>query len=281
MDNEEIARRFEFIAGILESRDANPYRVQAYRNAAQTLRDLDTDISEIAAREGPKGLQKLPGIGPSLAASIMEFLTTGRMSALTRIGGRTDPVSLISSLPGIGPEMAERIHHYLGVETLEDLEVAAHEGDLAKVPGFGRKRIKGVIDALAGRLGAGRRRATMTGVEPSVDQLLDVDREYREKAAAGKLHKVAPRRFNPTGEAWLPILYTRRGNQFFTALFSNTARAHELGKTNDWVVLYYDTPQGSGQYTVVTASTGRLKGRRVVRGRERESMEYYERRKAA
>lgn len=281
MENEEIARRFEFIAGVLESKEANPYRVQAYRNAAQTLRDLNRDVAEIAQREGEKGLREIPGIGQSLAASIVEFINTGRMSALTRIGGRTDPVSLISSLPGIGPEMAGRIHHYLGVETLEDLEVAAHEGELTRVPGFGRKRIRGVMDALAGRLGTSRRRVGATGIEPSVEQVLDVDREYREKAARNQLHKVAPRRFNPDGRAWLPILYTRRGNQFYTALYSNTARAHELGKTNDWVVLYYDTPQGSGQYTVVTSQSGRMRGLRVVRGRERECMEYYQRRKAA
>jgi hypothetical protein len=56
-------------------------------------------------------------------------------------------------------------------------------------------------------------------------ELLDVDREYREKAAAGTLRLIAPRRFNPTGEAWLPVLHTRRGQRRYTALFSNTARS--------------------------------------------------------
>lgn len=59
--------------------------------------------------------------------------------------------------------------------------------------------------------------------------LLDVDRAYR--AAAGALAKIAPKRFNPAGEAWLPILHTERGPWRFTALFSNTARAHSLGRT--------------------------------------------------
>ena len=53
-----------------------------------------------------------------------------------------------------------------------------------------------------------------------------------------KLATIAPRRFNPTGESWLPVLHTSRGDWHVTALYSNTARAHELGRTRDWVVLY-------------------------------------------
>ena len=63
---------------------------------------------------------------------------------------------------------------------------------------------------------------------PGVGVLLDVDREYREKARAGSLARVAPRRMNPEGKAWLPVLHTRFGPWHFTALFSNTERAHEL-----------------------------------------------------
>jgi hypothetical protein len=112
--------------------------------------------------------------------------------------------------------------------------------------------------------------------EPSIEVLLDVDREYREKAAAGRLVTIAPRRFNPTGEAWLPVLHTERGDWHFTALFSNTARAHELKRTRDWVVLYFhaDT-QAEVQRTVVTETQGALTGRRVIRGREAECRAYY------
>jgi hypothetical protein len=102
-------------------------------------------------------------------------------------------------------------------------------------------------------------------------ELLDVDREYREKAAAGELRLIAPRRFNPAGEPWLPVLHTRRGARRYTALYSNTARAHRMGKTRDWVVLYGEDRGGhEHQYTVITAARGQLRGRRVVAGRERE-----------
>jgi hypothetical protein len=113
--------------------------------------------------------------------------------------------------------------------------------------------------------------------EPSVETVLDVDREYRTAASAGTLPRIAPRRFNPNGEAWLPVLHTRRGDWHFTALFSNTARAHELGRVRDWVVVYAeDKDHAERQYTVVTATAGPLAGRRVVRGREAECRAWHE-----
>jgi hypothetical protein len=106
---------------------------------------------------------------------------------------------------------------------------------------------------------------------PGAATLLDIDREYREKAAAGTLRTIAPRRFNPEGKAWLPVLHTRRGPWHFTVLYSNTARAHELGRTHDWVVVYfYDDDHREGQHTIVTETQGPLAGQRVVRGREAE-----------
>jgi putative hydrolase len=106
--------------------------------------------------------------------------------------------------------------------------------------------------------------------------LLDVDLEYRRRAADGDLPTIAPRRFNPSGEAWLPVLHATRDPWHFTALFSNTAQAHQLGRTRDWVVIYfYDDEHAEGQHTVVTETHGPLIGQRVVRGREAECRAYY------
>jgi hypothetical protein len=164
---------------------------------------------------------------------------------------------------------------------LEELEAAAHDGRLATVAGLGEKRVAGIRDSLAGRLARLRPPGEPPADEPPVGELLDVDREYRTAAAAGRLPRIAPRRFNPERRAWLPVLHTERGSRHYTALFSNTARAHELGRTRDWVVLYVDGGRGERQYTVVTARRGALEGRRVVRGREPECLEYYRARGAA
>ncbi|HET7362932.1 MAG TPA: hypothetical protein VFJ70_05080 [Burkholderiales bacterium] len=111
---------------------------------------------------------------------------------------------------------------------------------------------------------------------PGVDLLLEVDREYREKAHAGLLPKIAPRRFNPDRVPWLPVLHKRHDPWNFTALFSNTERAHEFHRTYDWVVIFFSDADGEeGQVTVVTERRGDLTGSRVVRGREPECARYY------
>jgi putative hydrolase len=256
-------------AEILRAQEANPFRVNAYLRAAGTLESLPTDARDILNEEGIPGLIKLPAIGKGLAASIEEIARTGRLSQLDRLRGEAKPEALFQTVPGIGPKLASTIHEALHVDTLEALEVAAHDGRLAAVPGIGARRAAAIRAGLAALLQRGLTQMRPSPNSPSVDMLLDVDREYRRRAAAGKLPKIAPKRFNPEGVDWLPILHTEREGWHFTALFSNTARAHELGRTDDWVVLYYyDDDHQEGQNTVVTETRGPLQGKRVVRGRE-------------
>lgn len=271
--NADVAARLEEVAQLLQQQDANPYRVEAYRRAAETVRGLPRSVADIYQQEGLQGLDSIPTIGPAIARAIRELVLTGKLPMLERLRGEASGASALASVPGIGRILAQRLHDDLGIETLEELETAAHDGSLAMAGGFGEKRVRGIRDALASRLGRARRpAAAYTDTRPPVAELLDVDREYREKAAAGRLHHIAPRRFNPGREAWLPVLHTQRGERHYTALFSNTAQAHKLGRTRDWVVLYYDTPNGEQQSTVVTAQQGALKGKRVVRGRESDSV---------
>jgi hypothetical protein len=142
---------------------------------------------------------------------------------------------LFRTIPGVGPVLAWRTHDALHVESLTALEIAAHDGRLAALPGVGTRRAAAIAAGLAARLGRPRGVPVRAAAEPSVLMLLDGDREYREKA--GRLPRIAPRRFNPTGERWLPVLHTERSGGLFTALNSNTALAHRLGRTGDWVVL--------------------------------------------
>ena len=269
--NREIASRLEEAASLLRDQNADRYRVRAYLKAAATVRRWPEPVDGVYRERGLDGLEELPDVGPTIARAIRELVTCGRLPMLERLRGAADPLTVLRSVPGIGRRFAERVHDELGISTLEELETAAHDGRLAAVAGFGSKRIAGVRDSLAQRLGRVRRESTPRPNGPSVIELLDVDREYRTKAAAGELRLIRPRRFNPTGEAWLPVLHTRRGPRQYTALYSNTAHAHRAGKTRDWVVLYGDDGgDGEHQYTVLTATRGPLCGRRVVAGRERE-----------
>jgi DNA polymerase (family X) len=281
MTNAEIADRLDEVANLLETQDANPFRIRAYRNAAATVRNLPVPVADLYGDQGLAGLERVRYIGPALARAIRDLLTLGRLPMLERLRGDGDPVRLFASVPGLGAGLAERVYHDLELHTLEELELAAHDGRLAATPGFGAKRVAGVQAALAARLGRGGRRPEPAGVAPPVGELLEVDRQYRESARAGSLPRIAPRRFNPEGRAWLPVLHTTRGSRQYTALFSNTALAHRLGRTRDWVVLYSDGPREERQATVVTATTGPLRGRRVVRGRELECESWYAGRRRA
>jgi DNA polymerase (family X) len=280
LSNQEIAQRLSQVANLLEEQSANPFRVRAYRVAAQLLSGLHRPVYEIITSEGLVGLERLPGIGHSLARSIERLTNTGRLGLLDRLDGHDAPEHLLATVAGIGPGLAGKIHDQLGIESLQDLEIAAHDGRLAQVPGMGAKRLRSVEDSLAGRF----RRLPPVGVhrhdaskknEPGVSELLDIDQEYRQQAQHGRLPRIAPKLFNPTGEAWLPILHTQRQSRHYTALFSNTARAHELGAVHDWVVIYRDDHGGDGQWTVVTGRFGKNTGRRIVRGREQECSEFY------
>jgi hypothetical protein len=279
LSNDAVAQHLELLADLLDAQHANPYRVNAYRTAARTIRSLTEPTADLLAREGLAGLMKFPGIGASLARSIERLTQTGRLPLLDQIRGETPPERVLTTVAGIGPRTAARIHDELGIDTLVELEAAAYDGRLAAMPGMGEKKIRAVRESLAGRF---RRRPRIpestprvTKDVPAVSELLDIDEEYRRKAAADRLPRIAPRRFNPTGEAWLPILHTHRGDRHYTALYSNTARAHELGTTRDWVAIYRDDHDGEGQWTVITALFGRLKGRRIVRGRETECAAHY------
>jgi hypothetical protein len=279
--NDEVADALERVADLLEAQDENPFRVRAWRTGARSVRACEREVAALLAEGGPPGLDRLPGIGKSLAGAIAELVHTGRLRLLDRLEGEVSPEDLFTTVPGIGEELAARIHRDLHLDTLEELELAAHDGRLATLAGFGPRRVRAVRESLAGMLGRSTRRrarrirlsearAPAAPARPSVAALLAVDAEYRRRAGAGELRQIAPRRFNPEGRAWLPVLHTERDGWQFTALYSNTARAHALGTTRDWVILYFERDGDEDQCTVVTEPHGPLAGQRVVRGREAE-----------
>lgn len=281
--NDQIADVLDQIADLLETQGANRFRVRAYRNGADTVRTAEVSIADAAREAGEQSLQELPDIGEGIAGIIDGYVRTGRSPMLEQLKGKVAPGKLFTQVPGIGEELARRIAEELDVSSLEELEQAAHDGRLEHVEGFGSERVRNVRISLAGMLSTSARRRRQRGGDdgvspdpPPVDLLLSVDDEYRSKAESGDLRTIAPKRFNPEGESWLPILNTQRDGWHFTALYSNTARAHELGMTDDWVVLYFDRDGEVDQATVVTETRGPLEGKRVVRGRERECGEFYE-----
>jgi DNA polymerase (family 10) len=279
--NDAIAAQLDRLAELLEAQDANPFRIASYRRAARHLRLWEPSAVERYRAGGATALHEIEGVGDGLAATIAEIIDSGRSSLLDRLESEAAPERLLQRLPGVGAKLAHRLHDELGCMTFEELEQAAHDGRLARVEGVGAKKVETIAAALAGMLGRRSRAPTRSlAARPSVATLLAVDSEYRTLARRGELPTIAPRRFNPERRRWLPIHHADRDGWQFTALYSNTKRAHELGRTNDWVVIYYHRDHDEDQCTVVTIASGRWAGRRVVRGREDECRALFVRRTA-
>lgn len=278
MMNKEIAKCFREIASLLEIQKANYYRVNSFRRAANTVENLAEPINSIVENKGIAGLTILPGIGEGIARMIYEYVATGRMTRLETLRGENDPITMLSRIPGIGANMARNIYENLHIDSLEALEFAAYNGELENVPNIGQNRLEAVRSWLHKVLGQ-RNYHPFSRVlidKPTVSMLLGIDKIYCDSVKRDSLPKIAPKRFNPNQEAWLPILHTTQNGWHFTAMYSNSYRAHELDRNKDWVIIYYyDKHHRGGQCTVVSEYRGVLSGRRVVRGRENECKEYY------
>ena len=105
---------------------------------------------------GLPGLEALPNIGRGIAAALLEMVRTGRWTQLERLRGSADPVQLLTAVPGLGHRLAERIHDELQVDTLEGLELAAHDGRLESVPGVGPRRAAAIRASLQTMLSRSR-----------------------------------------------------------------------------------------------------------------------------
>ena len=272
--NQEMARQFRTAAELLRVQDSDHRRIDAYERGADELDGLGESAASIYRRAGVDGLIALPTIGRALASAIADVVEFGHWRWLDRLQGDVDPERILASIPTVGPALAHRLHQELHVESLDDLERAVYDGRLGRMRGMGDKRWHAIRDALLARRRSRQTladAATNEGTEqhrpsvPSSEVVLSIDAEYRTKADRNHLPTIAPIRFNPTRAHWLPVLHTERDGQHYTAMFSNTARAHELGHVDDWVVVSVDDTDDL-HWTVVTERSGPRAGQRVVRG---------------
>jgi hypothetical protein len=276
-ENRGIAADLRAFADLLAAQAEDGFRIRAYRRAADRIDALGRALRDIHAADGIGGLIALPDIGTGIADAIVQMLTGGRWAQLDRLRGEAVPERLFRSLPGVGPILSDRLVSQLDVQTLEELETALRDPAMT-VPGLGLRRRQALLASLAQRLQPIRRARgpSPDAAVPPVSLLLNADTLYRRKAQAGELRLIAPRRHNPAGVAWLPVLHLRRGDWHLTLLQSNSALAHDLGRVGDWVVIYFHHGDGpEGQATVVTETQGALARRRVVRGREADCARHY------
>jgi DNA polymerase (family X) len=151
LQNADIPRFFEEIAALLELADENPFKVRAYRNAAQEIETLSFDIASRLAKG--EELPKIYGVGEDLAAKIREIGQTGRCRFLEELRGRFPPgITQLLTLPGLGPKRVRVLYRKLGVGSLADLHRATLEGRVRELEGFGEKSEKKILAAVEARL---------------------------------------------------------------------------------------------------------------------------------
>ena len=264
LTNEQIAGELDEVADLLEGHGANPFRVRAYRNAAESIRKLEVSIVQLAEDQGVDGLMGLPAIGRSLANTLAHLCGTVVACRCWNVCvARTLPNGSSPRWRTSGPSWpsgftknwaSKRCPNYQPPPMMADWPAFAEwatsgsERCVRRWPdAFAR-----ILLQIPYRLGAGpkparhrRSKNCWTSTASTVN--------WPSKASC---RAIAPRRFNPTGDAWLPVLHTEREGRHYTALYSNTARAHELGTTHDWVVIYCDDDQRGGSWTAITASYG-------------------------
>ncbi|HVF56669.1 MAG TPA: helix-hairpin-helix domain-containing protein [Pyrinomonadaceae bacterium] len=152
MTNEEIARRFERLAMLLEIRGDDRYRVRSYRNASEIIETWPTEMRAIAAEEGAKGLQAIPGVGRAISGKIVELIERGTFEAWEKLTAETPETVLdLLKVEGIGLKTAATLHQQFKISSLEDLRQFVEGGGLEMVDGVGEKtaeRIRASVNKL-------------------------------------------------------------------------------------------------------------------------------------
>ncbi len=147
MDSRTAAHVLTQIGALLNVKGEQKFKARAYAGAARSLIALDTDDLAPLLRSGE--LADTPGIGPATLSVVRELVETGESSYLNQLREGM-PAGLLDLLrvPGLNAAKVQLIHESLGVDTLEDLERVAQNGQLAGLPRFGTKTAEKILKGI-------------------------------------------------------------------------------------------------------------------------------------
>lgn len=147
IDKKAVARALEQIAALLELQGENPFRLRAYGTAARAVGALPGTIEEALADGSLAGTK---GVGPGTLQIVQELVRTGRSAVLDDLQAKVPPGLLeMLQISGLGVAKVRQIHDTLQIETIMELEEAARDGSLAKLPRFGAKTAENVLKGIA------------------------------------------------------------------------------------------------------------------------------------
>ncbi len=235
MENIEIARALEEVADLLEIKGANPFRIRAYRNAAQVIEGHGTPLRKLVA-EGAD-LTEIPSIGKDMARYVGELVTDGELSLLGELSQEI-PLSLVelTRLPGLGAKRTKKLWEALDVTTLDELEAAASAGHIEGLPGFGKKTQDKILSSIE-RHRRRQGRTKLGDADQRVESLLEhlrSDPHVTRLDVAGSYR----RRKETVGDIDLLVVATdpEPVMQLFTA-FPDVKKVLSTGPTRSSVVL--------------------------------------------
>jgi len=136
------------IADLLEIRADNPFKIRAYRNAAETVVAEPSRVADMP----DAALRELPGIGKDLAQRIREIADTGDTPYRQELLAAFPPTLLdLLRLQGVGPKTVKRLYDELGVASLDTLEAACKDGRVSALKGMGDKKQALILKAIEER----------------------------------------------------------------------------------------------------------------------------------
>ncbi|MFY9609151.1 MAG: helix-hairpin-helix domain-containing protein [Blastocatellia bacterium] len=149
-DNRAVARVLSDIAGILEFKDENAFKIRSYRMAAETIATMQDQIAQLAERGGATELQKIQGIGKGISTQMIEIVETGKSSYFEELT-RDVPATVLDlrRVSGIGLKTAQLLYREFGVKSLAELKVFVEGGGASSVPGLGEKTTARIKASLA------------------------------------------------------------------------------------------------------------------------------------
>jgi len=145
--NDEVARRLEEFADLLEAKDVE-YKPRSYRRAAENVREHPGAVETLAA-EGEAAVAEIEGVGDAISSKIVEYFETGEIEELEALRAEL-PVEMeaLTAVEGVGPKTVGTLYEELDVQTLEDLEAAARAGEIQNVSGFGPKTEQNILEGI-------------------------------------------------------------------------------------------------------------------------------------
>jgi len=149
MNKDQVAEVLVGIATLLELKGENPFKSRAYENAARAIEALSEPLEKVVAEER---LGDVKGIGEGIQKKITELVSTGKLAYYEELKAATPPgLVAMLDIPGLGPKKIKALHDELGIESIEQLEQACKDGNIAGLKGFGEKSQTNILEGIARR----------------------------------------------------------------------------------------------------------------------------------